>query len=261
MRSEHEFNEALQEMADYAEQPGRLGPVADIRRRGDALRRRRHVIAAGLGVIAIGAIGVGVVASQASLTVQPPPVGPAGSTASSLTGTPTAAPSSATTVSPSVAPPPGALPGDDPLLAGDRQVAIVRVDAFESGVSLLDEGPLGEVDGDEGRRLFVIEPQGPDTYRVRAAQANSDGSDACWQAQSPGGDPLTVVAAVCSPTEPRQQFTILVGDTSAGGSQYAIGNAGAYLQYSNVHGLILEEPDGVPLTTYFRFVDNGAAPT
>ncbi|WBB95048.1 hypothetical protein O7543_00735 [Solwaraspora sp. WMMA2080] len=265
MPSDDRFDETLRDVARRAGQTGRLAPAADIRRRGETLRRRRRATTAALAVTLVGAVGAGVAAIQLVTAAPQLPVGPAGPTMSvpsgSPSGSPSGAPSGASTGSPTGAPTGApASVGDDPLLSGDRQVAIVRTDAFESAVSLLDDGPLGEVDGTEGRRLFVIEPAGADTFRIRAAEPNPDGSDACWQVRSSGSDPLTVVAADCVASEPRQHFSISAVERDGGEPSYAISSASAYLQHSATRGLILEELGDATLTTYFRFVDNGPSP-
>lgn len=127
-------------------------------------------------------------------------------------------------------------------------------------MSLLDDGGLGEVDGEEGRRLFVFVPQKSGHYLVRTAEPDADGDRACWQVQSAGSAPLTVAAAPCVPTEPRQLFSIVVSGSEGGKRTYAISNSSAYLQYSSQRGLILEELGDATLDTVFKFVDNGAAP-
>lgn len=256
MRSEGDPEEVLQDMAEHAERTGRLAAAADIRRRGDTIRRRRHVTSAALSVVLIGVVGAGVAAVGFNRAAQPLPIGPAGPTPTEVarTGSPDTSPDASPDASPSGDP----ASSDDPLLSGQRQVAIVRTDAFESAVSLLDEGRLAEVDGVEGRRLFVIEPQDQNTFLVRAAEPNPDGSDACWQVVSSGSDPLTVGAAVCSADDPRQRFDIAAVEGQD--SVYAISSNSAYLQNSSTRGLILEELGDATLTTFFRLVDNGSAP-
>ncbi|WFE29432.1 hypothetical protein O7623_09685 [Solwaraspora sp. WMMD791] len=262
MRSEPNPEQVLQDMAEHAGRTGRLAAAADIRRRGDTLRRRRQVATAAVGVVLIGAVGAGVAAVQANRAAPPLPIGPAGPTPTATPGAPTGSPSASPTGPASddgSDPTVGTPPGDDPLLSGQRQVAMVRTDGFESAVSLLDEGRLGEVDGVEGRRLFVIEPLDDDSYRIRTADPDPDGSDTCWQVVSAGSAPLTVGAAVCAADEPRQRFEITVVQAQ-GEDAYAISSSAAYLQYSSTRGLILEELGDATLTTFFRFVDNGAAP-
>lgn len=243
-------------MAEHAERTSRLAAAADVRRRGDTIRFRRQVATAALGVVLIGAVGVGVSAVGLNRAGQPIPIGPAGPTATSVA--PSGPPDAGPTGSPDAGPT-GSADADDPLLSGQRQVAIVRTEAFESAVSLLDEGRLAEVDGVEGRRLFVIVPQGQDTFRVRTAEANPDGTDTCWQVVSSGTNPLTVGAAACSVDDPRQRFTIAPVQGQGDGSVYAISSDSAYLQHSSTRGLILEELGDATLTTFFRFVDNGPA--
>ncbi|PZG24216.1 hypothetical protein C1I95_00490 [Micromonospora craterilacus] len=137
----------------------------------------------------------------------------------------------------------------------------MRVSDQAAGLALLDDGRLAEVDGDEGRQLFVFAPQGPDTYLIRTAEPGTDDlTDTCWEVRSSGSQPLRVVAAPCAPEEPRQQFSIVRDGQRNGAPTYAISNHSAYLQNSATRGLILEELGDAPLTTRFRFVDNGAAP-
>ncbi|WP_326552784.1 hypothetical protein [Micromonospora sp. NBC_01813] len=262
MRSERDPEEVLQDMAEHAERTGRLAAAADIRRRGDTIRRRRHVTSAALSVVLIGVVGAGVAAIQFNRAAQPLPIGPAGPTSTVVapTGSPDVSPDSSPNASPDGSPIGVPASSDDPLVSGQRQVAIVRTDAFESAVSLLDEGRLGEVDGVEGRRLFVIEPQDQNTFLVRAAEPNPDGSDACWQVVSSGSDPLTVGAAVCAADDSRQRFAIAVVEGQGEDSVYAISSNSAYLQNSSTRGLILEELGDATLTTFFRLVDNGSAP-
>ncbi|MDG4765244.1 hypothetical protein O7632_14230 [Solwaraspora sp. WMMD406] len=262
MRSEHDPEAALRDMAEHAERTGRISVAADIRRRGDTIRRRRQLATAAFGVLLIGAVGAGAAAVQIDRAAPPLPIGPAGPTPTPIVSPDASqdASPSPSVGTPSVADPIGAppVPGD-PLLVGDRQIAIVRTEAFESAVSLLDEGRLAEVDGDEGRRLFVIEPQGEGTYQIRTAEPDADGADTCWQVGSSGRDSLVVGAAVCSPDEPRQWFDIAVV-REQGDDAYAISNSGAYLRHSRTSGLIFEELGDATSTAVFRFVDNGPAP-
>ncbi|SCE80319.1 hypothetical protein GA0070216_102205 [Micromonospora matsumotoense] len=264
------LDEALHGLARHARQTGRLTAVAEVRRRGDSRRRRRHLATAALGVALLGAVGAGAtvvhLAGPARTTLpaspngttpgpspQTPSAGPTRSTAAPTSGSPSATPSATPDAPKSSAP-------TDPLRLGGRRYVLLRPAAMESVVSLLDDGSLGEVDGDEGRRLFVFVPQGSGTYLVRTAEPNADGNRDCWQVRSAGSDPLTVVAAACSPDEPRQLFSIVVHGSEGGQRTYALSNNSAYLQYSDQRGLILEELGDAPLETVFRFVDNGAAP-
>ncbi|WP_433528195.1 hypothetical protein ACQPYA_17710 [Micromonospora sp. CA-263727] len=137
----------------------------------------------------------------------------------------------------------------------------MRVSDQAAGLSLLDDGRLAEVDGDEGRQLFVFAPQGPDTYLIRTAERGTgDLTDTCWEVRSAGSEPLRVVSAPCAADEPRQRFTVVRDGQRDGKPTYAISNNAAYLQNSSTRGLILEELGDAPLTTRFRLVDNGPAP-
>jgi len=147
-----------------------------------------------------------------------------------------------------------------PVLSGKRQVTIVRVQAFEGALSMLN-GHLTEVDDDSGRQLFVPTPVSRTQYVIKSYGRPTDHpaslEPTCWQVSRPGGsDPLTVEGAACDTKNPRQRFTI----TALADKTYAIDNASAYLQYSPTRGLILEELGDAPLLSTFRLIDNGPAP-
>ena len=147
------------------------------------------------------------------------------------------------------------------VLSGKREVTIVRVQSFESGVSLLN-GELTEVDDDSGRQLFVPTPLGGHKYLIKS-YARPNGHPAsdeptCWQVHNPHStQSLTVEGAVCNAKNRDQQFTI----TAHGKKQYAISNRSAYLQSFPQSGLILEELGDAPLVSMFRFTDTGPART
>ncbi|MFY1637433.1 hypothetical protein ACN27F_29885 [Solwaraspora sp. WMMB335] len=197
-------------------------------------------------------------------------------------GSASATATSAATTDPTGSPPPeSTVPGDFPeVLSGSRQVTIVRTAAFESGLSLTDDGELVEVDGDEGRQLFVPIPLDGRLFLIEAYYSDSDtaGDPACWRVRNPGnGQSLSVEAAACDAGDPRQRFDIRVpvtggtdpagadSDGTAAGSDadtFVISNSWAYLRHSSRSGLILEEQgDGSPPPDTFRFTDNGPAPT
>ncbi|BCJ62310.1 hypothetical protein [Micromonospora endophytica] len=257
MSSDHQLDDALRALAGHGGQ-GRVPAVADIRRRGDTRRSRRRAASVALAAVAVVAIGTGVALTRPDATPHTNPVGPAGPTVTSAQASPSPGGSSSPPASPSASQPTIAK-SDDPLLSGKRKVAIVRVAAFEGGLSLLDDGQLGEVDGDEGRQLFVFSPQGPGTYQIRTAEPGTDLTDTCWEVRSSGSEPLRIEGAPCAPDEPRQQFTV-APDDDGDGDVYVISNNSAYLQNSPTRGLILEETGDVPVTETFRLVDNGAAP-
>ncbi|GIJ30976.1 hypothetical protein ACIBQ2_17210 [Micromonospora sediminimaris] len=248
MGPEPRLDEALRALAGHGRQ-GRVPAAVDIRRRGDTRRRRRRTASAALGVVLVGLLGAGAVLARPTGGSDSLPVGPAGPT------TPPAAASATPDAAGTSGP-----PSNDPLLSGRRQVTIVRAAEQSGGLSLLADGRLAEVDGDEGRQLFVVTPQGPGTYLVRAAERGGEPTDSCWEVRSSGSQPLRVVAATCAPEEPRQQFTIVRDGQRGGAPTYAISSQSAYLQNSPTRGLILEELGDAPLTTRFRLVDNGAAP-
>ena len=257
--SEHRLGEALRALARDGGQ-GRVPAVFDIRRRGDTRRRRRHVASISLAAVLVGVLSAGAVVALGGAP-HPTPLAPASPTPGPATTSPSSGPTGGT-------PGPGAgtssapatSPGTDPLLSGQRQVTIVRVPDGTGGLSLLDDGRLAEVDGDEGRQLFVFAPQGADTYLIRTAEPGTDDlTDTCWEVRSAGSQPLRVEAAPCAQDEPRQQFTVVRDGQRNGQPTYAISNHSAYLQNSPTRGLILEELGDAQLTTRFRLVDNGAA--
>ncbi|WP_327026184.1 hypothetical protein [Micromonospora sp. NBC_01739] len=165
-----------------------------------------------------------------------------------------------------VAQPPAAKPkpkptaSPDPVLSGERRVTIVRVGAFESGLSLLDGGRLAEVDGAEGRQVFVPTPLGAGEYLIKAYYGGGTGKPVCWQSHNPQNtQPLYVRGATCRAGDPAQRFVIAPAE-GGGPREYVISNRWAYLRDSARSGLILEElGDAAPLRS-FRFNDTGPAP-
>ncbi|WP_233558876.1 hypothetical protein [Micromonospora radicis] len=148
----------------------------------------------------------------------------------------------------------------DQVLSGKRRVTIVRVGAFESGLALLDGGRLAEVDGAEGRQLFVPTPVGAGQFLIKAYQSGGSGQPVCWQVRNPGNTkPLYVGGATCRAHDPQQRFEIL--PAAAGGPrEYVISNRSAFLRDTVRNGLIMEElGDAAPFDS-FRFIDNGPAP-
>jgi hypothetical protein len=234
MAPDNHLDDALRSLAGHAARTGRLAGSADIRRRGDTRRKRRHAATAALGVAVVGLLTAGIVATRPDGGPQPGPLPPADT------------PAPAT---------------NDPILSGKRQVTIVRVGGFESGVSLTDSGKLDEVVDDSGRQLFVLTPLGGEDYLVRTAEPGPGGEPSCWQAKANGSKPLTVVGAACSTTDPLQRFTVTRQGRSGSRPAYAIANNGAYLRYASKNGLILEElGDGNRIMT-FQLIDNGVAPS
>ncbi|PMR62347.1 hypothetical protein C1A38_03645 [Verrucosispora sp. ts21] len=269
MSFDNQLDDALRALARDGGQDSRIPAATDIRRRGEIRRRRRRTASVALAATAVVALGAGVALARLGGSTQSMPIDPAGP--STVIG-PSTSPSSSPTASPGTPSSSPAAPSSSPaapsssaavppstdrLLSGTRQVAIVRTDAFESAVSMLDDGRLAEVDGVEGRRLFVITPQGPGTYQIRtAADPDTDLTDTCWEVRSAGSQPLRVEGVPCDQDEPRQLFSL---DPAAGGT-YLISSNSAYLQNSPTRGLILEEAGDAPVTARFRLVDNGPAP-
>ncbi|MEV6695126.1 hypothetical protein AB0M35_27005 [Micromonospora sp. NPDC051196] len=276
MSADNQLDDALRALARHGGQSSLIPVATDIRRRGERRRRRRRAASVALAATAVVALGAGVALARLDGSAPQIPIGPAGPTPDPpiVTGpsvAPTAEPSvpsvpptspTASSTSPTRSPDastssPAVPPSSsDRLLSGKRQVAIVRTGAFESALSLLDDGRLAEVDGDEGRRLFVFTPQGPGTYQIRTAEPGTDLTDTCWEVRSAGSQPLRVEGVPCDQDEPRQRFSVTRDD----GSTYLISSNSAYLQNSPTRGLILEEAGDAPVTTRFRLVDNGPAP-
>jgi hypothetical protein len=261
MMTKDHLDEALRSLAAHVEHTGRLADVDTIRHRGDVRRKRRNVGTATLGVVLVGVVAAGLALARPNNNSQPNlPAAPATS-AGPTVSSPDASPSSTVDTPPSAATSvPSSVGPTDPILSGKRQVTIVRVQAFESGVTLADDGRVTEADDDSGRQLFVLTPLGSGSYLIRTAKPGSDGKPSCWQEKANGSNSLTVVGAACSASDPAQKFTISPRGQSNGLPAYSIANRDAYLQYSGRSGLILEELGDAPLTTTFRLVDNGAAP-
>ncbi|MEV2237262.1 hypothetical protein [Micromonospora sp. NPDC049891] len=148
----------------------------------------------------------------------------------------------------------------DPLLSGKRRVTIVRVGAFESGLALLDDGRLAEVDDDQGRQVFVPTPVGSGQFLIKAYYGGGTGQPVCWQVRNPGdGRPLYVRGATCRAGDPAQRFEI-TAVAGGGPREYLISNRWAYLRDSARSGLIMEELGDAPPASSFRFTDTGPAP-
>jgi hypothetical protein len=270
MMPDDHLGDALRSLAADTARTGRLTDAADLRHRGDVRRKRRHAATAALGIALVGLLTAGIAVARPNNRPQTgPPAGPPASggrsTPAPVTPTASTAPPSTPVDTPPSDPssaPPARTPTagtTDPVLSGKREATIVRVQAFESGLSLLN-GKLVEVDDDSGRQLFVPTPLGGDTYLIKAYDSRNGhpaaDEPACWQVHNPHTtEPLTVQGAVCDAANPNQRFTI----TAKGKRTYAISNASAFLQYSPSSGLILEELGDAPLRSTYRFVDNGPA--
>ncbi|GIJ79174.1 hypothetical protein SAMN05443287_102553 [Micromonospora phaseoli] len=206
---------------------------------------RRWFAGAGLVVLAVSTGACGETTSPDDVSASPTPTGtPVTSATTSATPTPT-----------------GSAAATPAVLSGTRQVTITRVDGFESGLSLTDDG-LAEVDDDSGRQLFVPTPLDGPEYLIRsyrgAGGGPGTGEPVCWQVLNPGnGQSLVVEGAACKEGESRQQFTITAATADEG---FLISNNSAYLRFSRDSGLILEELGDAAPTSSFRFNDNGPAP-
>ncbi|MEV6815096.1 hypothetical protein [Micromonospora sp. NPDC051296] len=198
---------------------------------------------AGVGLVALAGAAVGVYGVASASEGDVPAVGPA---AVAVTETPGAAK-------------PGTK-ATDPVLSGKRRVTIVRVGAFESGLSLLDGGRLAEVDDDRGRQVFVPTPLGKQEFLIKSYYGGGTGQPVCWQAHNPGNaQPLVVRGATCRAGDPRQRFVIAPA-AGGGAREFVISNQWAYLRTSARSGLILEELGDAPPASSFRFNDTGPAP-
>ncbi|MCZ7422244.1 MULTISPECIES: hypothetical protein [unclassified Micromonospora] len=216
------------------------------------MSKRSRFAAVGVVALAVGVAGCGDPGTTDDVSAPP-----------TATSSPIAEATTTTvpmpTASGSASPEPTATPA---VLSGTRQITITRVDGFEAGLSLTDDGRLAEVDDDSGRQLFVPTPLGGRSFLIRsyrgAGGGSGTGDPVCWQVRNPGGGrPLLVEGAACREDEPRQQFTITAADADEG---FLISNNSAYLRTSRDAGLILEELGDGPPTSSFRFNDNGPAP-
>ncbi|MFC0097774.1 hypothetical protein ACFFKH_09555 [Micromonospora marina] len=216
------IEDALRSLAGQAERFGQLPELTEIHERSRARRRHRRVATATLAVL----LATGAVVVQPGNRPRTLPTIPA-------------------------TPPTTSSPTPDPVLAGEREVAIVRV----TGSALsLDGGFLTEVDDDSGRQSFVPTPLGGGEYLIKA-YGKRDGHPAsdeptCWRVYRETGQPLTVEGVVCDPDDPDQRFTI----TPQTPQTYAISNDSAYLRRSSGAGLVL---DDAPQPDTFRFTDRG----
>src|SRR5690242_8582807 len=79
---DHDFDARLNSLADRASQTLVPRPVTDIRRRGDARRRRHQVATASLGVLAVGILALVAVPAMRGDRALPATPSPASSAAS-----------------------------------------------------------------------------------------------------------------------------------------------------------------------------------
>ncbi|MFI7023998.1 hypothetical protein [Micromonospora sp. NPDC049900] len=197
---------------------------------------------AGTGLVALVAAAVGVYGVASASESAPPAVGPLSMAA------------------PFVAPKPTPTPSVEPVLSGTRRVTIVRVGAFESGLSLLDGGRLTEVDDDRGRQVFVPTPVGGQEFLIKSYHGGGTGQPLCWQTYNPGDSrPLVVRGATCRAGDPLQRF-VITGAQGGGAREFVISNSWAYLRTTARNGLILEELGDASPFDSFRFNDTGPAP-
>ncbi|WFE47906.1 hypothetical protein [Verrucosispora sp. WMMD1129] len=213
---------------------------------------RKWSAGVGLAALAVGVAGCGGTSATDG-----------GSASPTATRTPIAEATTGEVPAPTASVPASPVPTATPaVLSGTRQVTITRVDGFEAGLSLTDDGRLAEVDDDSGRQLFVPTPLSGQNFLIRSYRGAGGGPGAgepvCWRVRNPSGSqPLVVEGAACREDEPRQQFTISAADADEG---FLISNNSAYLRTSRESGLILEELGDAPPASSFRFNDNGPAP-
>ncbi|KXK63900.1 hypothetical protein AWW66_00130 [Micromonospora rosaria] len=191
---------------------------------------------AGVGLVAVAGAGIGLYAGASASAHDGAPAGPGAVTEQARRASP------------------------DPVLSGTRRVTIVRVGAFESGLSLLDGGRLAEVDDDRGRQVFVPTPLGGQQFLVKSYYGGGTGQPLCWRAHNPGNaQPLVVRGATCRADDPAQRFVITAA-VGGGAREFVISNRSAYLRDSARSGLILEELGDADPFSSFRFNDTGPAP-
>ncbi|MGW0505028.1 hypothetical protein [Micromonospora sp. NPDC003241] len=199
---------------------------------------------AGTGLVALVAAAVGVYGVASASEKAPPAVAPLSTAAPVVAATPQPTPK----------------PTVEPVLSGTRRVTIVRVGAFESGLSLLDGGRLAEVDDDQGRQVFVPTPLGGQEFLIKSYYGGGTGRPVCWQAHNPGNTrPLVVRGATCRAGDPLQRFVVTRAQ-GGGAREFVISNSWAYLRTTARNGLILEELGDASPFDSFRFNDTGPAP-
>jgi hypothetical protein len=252
---EPDLHNDLDALARYAQQTVRLSSGAEIRAKAQRRRRRRHAVGSALGILFLGATGTGFALLQPSKTVTPTPPATAPPAVPTPPSTPTTRPTTSSTTPESS--PESSDAAKPQLFIGKRKYTIVRVQSFESGLSLTNNG-LAELDDDSGRQLFVPTPLGNNKYQIKAYHSETN-APTCWQLHNPRTTAsLTIRSATCNDNKRNQQFII----TKISSKTYSISDtdAAAFLQYSPNSGYIMEELGDAPLKTTFRFNDNGPAP-
>ncbi|MFV2101020.1 hypothetical protein [Micromonospora sp. LOL_024] len=216
-------------------------------------------LASGACQVAPATVSGGRSAGSAPVVVVPAADDPAEAPAASAPAAEVPAASAPAAEAPAGAP--AATPSATPLvLSGTRRVTIVRVGAFEAGLSLLDRGRLAEVDDDQGRQVFVPTPLGGAEFLIKSYLGGGTGKPVCWQVHNPNNSrPLFVRGAPCRAKDAAQRFVIAAA-TGGGPREFVISNRWAYLRDSARSGLILEELGDVPPASSFRFNDTGPAP-
>ena len=213
---EPDLDTGLDALAAHAGRTGRLAPAGDIRARADRRRRRRYAATGALGVVLVGAFGVGIALAQPTAPHQPDP--PAGSSATSASAPPSSAPPSSR--------PPSSTPSSPATTAGSvfsgtRQVYLLPVGS-ESTVGVEESGRLGLSDAFDDRDRFVLTPLGDDKYWIRTATLRVGGEASCVAVQDADGGPGPVVTTACDAAAKNQRFLFRKTGTAEGKPTYTI---------------------------------------
>jgi hypothetical protein len=238
--SDHDLDERLNALAEHGRQTGRLGPAADIRRRGDRRRRNQTIATAALGGILIAALAGGVALGQYER--RPSSTPPAADTA---TVTPT--PSTSST---------GVRPTRTGLPGGDRQTYIA-VNGGVSNEQLLSTGKDGVVRtvplaGNEAEtERFHLAGTGP--YSLRTVRLTA-GEPSCLAPEDG-----KLVAQACDARPTSQEVTLTPAGENAGGWKLYRMSVGGFAVLVSTDGAVTAAPlrNGETGTTTFFFYDGG----
>lgn len=238
--SDHDLDERLDALAAHGRHTGRLGPAADIRRRGDQRRRNRAIGTAALGVTLLGALAGGVaLGQQAGRPPDPPPVAAA----------PTVTPTPATSTT-------GVRPTRTGLPGSDRQTYIA-LNGDISNDRLLSTGKDGVVRtvplvGNQAEtERFHLAGTGP--YSLRTVRLTA-GEPSCL---APKDGKL--VAQACDARLTSQDVTLTPAGENAGGWKLYRMSIGGSAVLVSADGAVTATPlpDGETGTTTFFFYDGG----
>ena len=238
--SDHDLDERLNALAEHGRHTGRLGPAADIRRRGDQRRRDRTIASAALGVTLLAALAGGVAFGQQARRPSEPPA---------VADTTTLAPTPVTSAT-------GARPTRTGLPGSDRLTYI----AFDGEVyddRLLTTGKDGIIRtvplvGDEAEaERFHLAGTGP--YSLRTARLTA-GEPSCLAPEDG-----RLVAQACDAGLTSQDVTLTpAGENSSGWKLYRM-SIGGFAVLVSTDGAVTTTPvrNGETGTTMFYFFDAG----